>query len=140
MLNEPLITAFPVGATPNDAQDYIISEIEEAIAQNKKFIIINAPTATGKSYIAKTIANFSDDPTPGFVNACNSYQIYDSEDPQVSDEDLEPFGTAILTVTKSLQDQYTEFFEDGDALKGKSNYTCAINDMYNCDGGGYQLV
>ena len=88
MLNEPLITAFPLGATPNDAQDYIISEIEEALSQGKKFIIINAPTATGKSYIAKTIANFSDDPTDGFVKACNTYQIYDSEDPQVSEDDL----------------------------------------------------
>ena len=113
MLNEPLVNSFPVGAVPNDAQEYIIDEIEKAIALGKKFIIINAPTATGKSYIAKTIANFSDDPTDGFVTACNSYQIYDSEDPQVSDEDLAPFGTAILTVTKSLQDQYTDFFEDG---------------------------
>ena len=135
MLNEPLVTAFPEGATPNDAQDYIISEIEEALAQGKKFIIINAPTATGKSYIAKTIANFSDDPTPGFVHACNTYQIYDNEDPQVSEDDLKPFGTAILTVTKSLQDQYTDFFQDGEALKGKSNYICVINDLYNCDNG-----
>ena len=42
MLNEPLVTAFPLGAIPNDAQEYIISEIEEALAQGKKFIIINA--------------------------------------------------------------------------------------------------
>ena len=135
MLNEPLINSFPVGAVPNDAQDYIIDEIEKAIALGKKFIIINAPTATGKSYIAKTIANFSDDPTDGFVTACNSYQIYDSEDPQVSDADLAPFGTAILTVTKSLQDQYTDFFEDGESLKGKSNYVCAVNDLYTCENG-----
>lgn len=135
MLNEPLINSFPVGATPNEAQDYIIDEIETAIAEGHKFIIVNAPTATGKSYIAKTIANFSDDPTSGFVEACNNYQIYDSEDPQVSDADLQPFGTAILTVTKSLQDQYTDFFDDGEALKGKSNYICAVNDMYTCENG-----
>ncbi len=134
MLNEPLITAFPIGASPNDAQDYIISEIEEALAQDKKFIIINAPTATGKSYIAKTLANFSDEPSDGFVKACQTYQIYDDE-PGLSDEDLVPFGTAILTVTKSLQDQYSDFFEDGVALKGKSNYPCVINDMYTCDNG-----
>lgn len=135
MLNEPLINSFPVGATPNDAQEHIIDEIETAIAKGYKFIIINAPTATGKSYIAKTIANFSDDPTPGFVEACYSYQIYDSEDAQLSENDLKPFGAAILTVTKSLQDQYGDFFEDGESLKGKSNYTCAINDMYTCDNG-----
>lgn len=134
MLSEPLIMSFPEGATPNDAQDYIISEIEEALAQGKKYIIINAPTATGKSYIAKTIANFSDEPTPGFIHACNTYQIYD-EEPQINDKDLSHFGTAILTVTKSLQDQYTSFFEDGASLKGKSNYPCALNDMYTCDTG-----
>ena len=132
---EPLITAFPPRATPNSAQDYIISEIEEAIAQGKKFIIINAPTATGKSYIAKTLANFSDEPSSGFINACNSYQIYDNDDPQVSDDDLKPFGAAILTVTKSLQDQYTDFFEDGESLKGKSNYVCAVNELYTCENG-----
>ena len=48
MLNEPLVNSFPVGAVPNDAQEYIIDEIEKAIALGKKFIIINAPTATGK--------------------------------------------------------------------------------------------
>jgi Rad3-related DNA helicase len=135
MINEPLYCSFPPDFEPNEAQDYILSEIDIAISEGKKFIIINAPTATGKSFIAKTLANHSNYPTQGFVSAVNSYQIYDNDDPQVSEEDLEPFGAAILTVTKSLQDQYASMFEDGSTLKGKANYECAINNMYNCDNG-----
>ena len=140
MLNEPLINSFPLEyqgkeVEPNEAQDYIISEIETALSLKKKFIIINAPTATGKSFIAKTIANHSDDPTPGFCSACESYEIYNDECDQISENDLQPFGTAILTVTKTLQDQYASMFEDGVSLKGKSNYECALNELYNCDAG-----
>ena len=140
MLNEPLINSFPLEyqgkeVEPNEAQDYIISEIETALSLKKKFIIINAPTATGKSFIAKTIANHSDDPTPGFCSACESYEIYNDECDQISESDLQPFGTAILTVTKTLQDQYASMFEDGVSLKGKSNYECALNELYNCDAG-----
>ena len=140
MINEPLLNSFPViyngkEVEPNEAQEYILTEIEKAISLGKKFIIVNAPTATGKSFIAKTIANHSDDPTYGFVEACNSYEIYNDECDQISENDLRPFGTAILTVTKSLQDQYSSMFEDGESLKGKSNYTCAINDIYTCDAG-----
>lgn len=140
MLNEPLINSFPLEyqgkeVEPNEAQDYIISEIETALSLKKKFIIINAPTATGKSFIAKTIANHSDDPTPGFCSACESYEIYNDECDQISENDLQPFGAAILTVTKTLQDQYASMFEDGVSLKGKSNYECALNELYNCDAG-----
>lgn len=135
MINEPLYNSFPPEYDPNEAQDFILGEIDKALEQNKKFIIINAPTGTGKSFIAKTLANHSDFPTQGFVRACNSYQIYDNEDPQVSDDDLRPFGAAILTVTKSLQDQYMSMFEDGSALKGKSNYPCTINESYTCESG-----
>lgn len=140
MINEPLINSFPLEyqgkeVEPNEAQDYIISEIETALSLKKKFIIINAPTATGKSFIAKTIANHSDDPTPGFCAACESYEIYNDECDQISEKDLQPFGTAILTVTKTLQDQYASMFEDGVSLKGKSNYECALNELYNCDAG-----
>lgn len=135
MINEPLYNSFPPGYEPNDAQEYILSEVDKALLNGKKFIIINAPTGTGKSFIAKTLANHSDFPSEGFIEACQTYQIYDSEGPQISDEDMKPFGAAILTVTKSLQDQYASMFEDGDALKGKSNYTCTVNDMYNCDTG-----
>lgn len=129
-----LFESFPEGFEPNEAQQDIIKEIGYALDQDKKFIIINAPTATGKSFIAKTIANYSTEANAGFIEAVDNFSIYDNE-ANFSGEVLEPFGTAILTVTKNLQDQYIQMFEDGDALKGKSNYPCAMIDGYSCESG-----
>lgn len=129
-----LFDSFPEGFEPNEAQKYIIEQIGQAIDEGKKFIVINAPTATGKSFIAKTVANYSVEPLHSFVEAVESFSIFDDE--IVFDDDvLSPFGTAILTVTKNLQDQYIEMFEDGDALKGKSNYPCSIIDGFSCENG-----
>lgn len=129
-----LFGSFPDGFEPNDAQKYIIEQIGQAIDEGKKFVVINAPTATGKSFIAKTIANYSVDPTPDYVEAVENFSIYDN-DIEFGDNVLSPFGTAILTVTKNLQDQYIEMFEDGDALKGKRNYPCSIMDGFSCEDG-----
>lgn len=126
-----LIDYFPEGFTPNKAQVHILGEISNAIEQGKKFIIVVAPTATGKSFIAKTIANASSEPTEDFIEGVKSYKIFDSPD----EFDDCKFGTAVLTVTKSLQDQYAAMFPDGDILKGKSNYECWANDLYSCESG-----
>lgn len=130
MLNCPLYTSFPPEYEPNEAQEHIISEIERALELGKKYIIISAPTGTGKSFIAKTLANHSDDPSTSFIEACKSYQIYDSNS---AIENNYPFGAAVLTITKSLQDQYIEMFPDGAVLKGKSNYQCALDNNHTCD-------
>lgn len=129
-----LFDSFPEGYEPNDAQKYIIEEIGAALDAGKKFIIINAPTATGKSFIAKTIANYSLEAPAEFVSAVESYAIFDN-DASFDEKTLAPWGTAILTVTKNLQDQYIEMFEDGDSLKGKANYPCSIMDGYSCEDG-----
>lgn len=134
MLDEPLYISFPPNFIPNEAQEIILDGIQKALLENKKFIIINAPTGTGKSFIAKTLANYSDSPSEGFVKAVNSYMIYD-KDASLTDEDRKPFGAAILTVTKSLQDQYINMFPDGSSLKGKANYECTLNDGYTCENG-----
>ena len=126
-----LLRNFPPGYEPNNAQKYILHELSIAFEQNKKFIIINAPTATGKSFISKTIANYSKEPSPGFIKSVENYSIFEPDSKCAE----ESFGTAILTVTKSLQEQYSEMFEDGSVLKGKSNYVCVINDKANCEHG-----
>lgn len=129
-----LFDSFPEGFEPNEAQVDIIENIGRALDEEKKFIIINAPTATGKSFIAKTIANYSIEPHSEFVKAVENFSIYDTE-MEFGDDVTAPFGTAILTVTKNLQDQYISMFEDGDALKGKSNYPCEIMEGFSCDNG-----
>lgn len=127
-MNLNLFNAFPQNFEPNDAQSFILNEIDTAMSQGKKYIIINAPTATGKSFISKTLANFASEPDEEYLEQIGSDDAFD-EAYQHS------FGAAILTVTKSLQDQYGALFEDGDILKGADNYPCAINDIYTCGAG-----
>lgn len=74
---------------------------------NKRYIIIEAPPGVGKSGIAMTLLSS--------VN--NGY---------------------LITSTKQLQDQYIKDFSDDyrydiESIKGKKNYTCAINDTLKCD-------
>lgn len=126
-----LIKYFPKPYKPNKAQVHILNEISKAMDMGKKFIIVEAPTATGKSFIAKTLANYSSEPTEDFKRAVMSYKAFE---PNAEIESC-CFGTAILTVTKSLQDQYASMFDDGSIMKGKSNYACAVDDLYGCESG-----
>lgn len=128
-----LLNSFPDGFIPNTAQEYILTEISKAITLRKKFIIINAPTATGKSFISKTIANYSSEAPENFIEFINSKSYL--QDGKSEGLIYEPFGTAILTVTKALQDQYTSLFPDGDALKGQCNYPCIKDESLNCENG-----
>jgi Rad3-related DNA helicase len=80
---------------------------KESIKNEKKFILIDAPTGTGKSYAAMMISDW-----------------YRKEiDPKAKID--------ILTNTKLLQDQYTKDFNFIANLKGKNNYWCSKNNM-NC--------
>ena len=129
------ISSFPKGYEPNDSQTYIMEEIENAISEGKEYIIIQAPTATGKSLIAKTFANYSKECSDMFIEAVddNSIFTYDEDELEVMPGAYERFGTAILTCTKSLQDQYISLFSDGKCFKGKNNYPCDLSDEASCD-------
>lgn len=122
---------FPVGYTPNIQQDFILSELDKAKDNGYKFIIINAMTGTGKSMIAKTIANSINEPSQGFTNFVKTGAIYELEEEDM--DSIKPEGTSILTMTKTLQNQYYDLFPDGDLLKGKSNYECYKTDGLSCD-------
>lgn len=126
-----LLQNFPSGYEPNEAQRYILHEISIALEQKKKYIIINAPTATGKSFISKTIANYSNEAPEDFVKDVKNFSAFGQE----YCWDGESFGTAVLTVSKNLQEQYSDMFEDGSVLKGKGNYSCSVNENVNCEHG-----
>lgn len=125
MLNE----SFPNQFTPNKPQELILHGIGEAMALGKKFIIINAPTGSGKSFISKTLANYSKQCSEEFAKTLGSTCRWQN----ISFGEEERFGAAILTCTKSLQDQYAELFSDGDVLKGKINYDCGKDEGVCCD-------
>ncbi len=125
---------FPNGYTPNVQQIKLLKAIDSAFNAGKKFVICNAPTGTGKSFISKTIANSSENIIPTYEELISSYRIYKMDlDSDNSLDDIASHGTFVLTITKALQDQYKSFFNDSLILKGKSNYQCNIDSRYSVD-------
>ena len=132
------ISQFPSDFTPSKLQVNLINKIEKAFSGGKKFVICCAPTGSGKSFLAKTLANTSDLPSETFKQLIRNYDAYRvdfdgnySYEKECKDEPA--FGTFALTITKSLQDQYQELFKGTDALKGKTNYICDIDKNYDAE-------
>lgn len=136
MLN--ILSHFPSKDHPRPQQTKVLNEIQQAIINKKKFIIVQAPTGAGKSHIAATIASSSSSPNSQYIDLVDSYKI-SKMDPIngwiYEDEVLafDPFGCAVLTVSKSLQDQYKELFDNASILKGKQNYICKVDENFDCD-------
>lgn len=134
-----LIQNFPSKWTPNTAQQFILNELANVLDDERKFIIICAPTGSGKSMIAKTLCNTSSYPTKEFQRDCMSGAMYDPN--RISlDTHYQRSGCAVLTCTKSLQDQYVAEFTDGKALKGMMNYPCAVNEDHTYQDGICKFV
>jgi len=91
--------------TPRQQQDTILSFVKESITADKKFIMLDAPTGTGKSYAAIMIADW-------YRKEINKRARVD-----------------IITNTKLLQDQYIRDFSFAANLKGKNNYWCRRQNM-----------
>jgi len=132
------IEHFPNGFSPSDGQIKLLNGIEKAFNSNKKIVICCAPTGSGKSFIARTLANLSSAPSKEFTRLIESYDAYKKEfDGSYSYERecmQEPaFGTFALTITKTLQDQYYNLFNDTTVLKGKTNYRCDIDDNFDTE-------
>ena len=131
-----LLQKFPEPFTPNKSQVKLIKNIEQAFADGHKFVVCSAPTGSGKSFISKTLGNASNEPSADYVELVESYQIYKQNNLggyQNEAEDEKPFGAFALTITKALQDQYKELFDDVDVLKGKSNYQCSYDENFTVE-------
>ena len=114
---------FPKPFSPTDAQAKVLNEISDALNKHK-FVICCAPTGSGKSMIAKTVCNASNEPSERFKQLVRSYDVYAKESGEYIHAEeclsMPAFGGAALTVTKSLQDQYERLFDDSKVLKGKN--------------------
>ena len=144
-MQKKLVSYFPENYTPSSSQIQLIDGVEKAFAKGKKFVICCAPTGTGKSFLGKTLANLSTPPTAAYANLINSYdafrQDYSGNYTHEAETRKEPaFGTFTLTITKSLQDQYIQLFEDGKLLKGKTNYQCHVDENFDVESAPCVLV
>jgi Rad3-related DNA helicase len=132
-----LIKNFPTNFNPTHNQTNAINAIDQAFTDGYKFVIVRAPTGSGKSFISKTIANSSEGCTTTYRDLITSYLAfkqsgmgYEYEEECLSEPES---GCFALTVTKTLQDQYKQFFDDTKLLKGKSNYYCEIDKNYSVE-------
>jgi ATP-dependent DNA helicase DinG len=130
-----ILEHFPSDCTPRDSQQYILERIEKS---TEKFIVVQAPTGSGKSHLAATVANSSNSPTPLYTNLVNDYQMFKREFQggylhRDTVMEMPRFGCSVLTVTKALQNQYDDLFNNSDLLKGKQNYVCELDNDFDCD-------
>ena len=133
-----LINSFPEGYDPNPTQVKLLKNIDQAFTDGYKFVICNAPTGSGKSMVSKTVGNVAEQCTKEYRDIVTSYLAYKrtqggnyAYEDECNEE--QAFGCTALTITKTLQDQYKELFEDVEVLKGKSNYSCVIDENYSVE-------
>jgi ATP-dependent DNA helicase DinG len=131
-LIKPLIDYFPPGYTPRPQQEHGLLKIEEAIKKGAKYIIVQAPTGSGKSFISKTLGNAVSECSPEYKRLVFNYHAYD-EDYAGAIAKLPVHGCFALTTTKALQNQYKTLFNESVIFKGKSNYQCDVDDEYTVD-------
>jgi Rad3-related DNA helicase len=92
---------FPIRYIPKGYQIEALDFIKKSIMTNKKYILLNLPTGTGKSFIS--VAMFAN----WYKNFVNDTARFD-----------------VLTNSKVLQEQYLRDFEFINNYKGRSNYIC----------------
>lgn len=133
-----LINSFPSGYDPNPTQVKLLKNIDQAFTDGYKFVVCNAPTGSGKSMVSKTVGNVAEQCTKEYRDIVTSYLAYKrtqggnyAYEDECNEE--KSFGCTALTITKALQDQYKELFNDVEVLKGKSNYSCVVDEDYSVE-------
>lgn len=101
-IDDELTIYFPLKFKPRQQQIDMLLFAKNSINNGKKFILINAPTGSGKSYFAMMFMNW-------YKNYCNS------NNPKFD----------IVTNSKILQQQYKDEFDFINDLRGQSNYKCS---------------
>lgn len=103
---------FPIRYKPKDYQIKALDFVKKSILTGKKYILLNLPTGTGKSFVS--VAMFA-----------NWYRNFVGTEAKFD----------ILTNSKMLQEQYIRDFEFIKNYKGRSNYYCQHYDT-DCGNGG----
>ena len=137
MKNKNALDSFPDNYRPTKQQTKILNRINTFLNGDKKYALVSAPTGSGKSFVSKAICNTTDDCTDEFRHLSMGYDLFKKDyhsgtlhHDNFLDE-TQPFGAFILTITKSLQDQYISQFDDIRNYKGKANYDCEIEPEFD---------
>ncbi len=132
------IVHFPKDFEPRPQQIDLLQRINKAYEEGYKYVICCAPTGSGKSFISKTLANSSREPSQNYIDLINNRTAFQQDmngsfvaAGECEDEPF--FGAFALTINKNLQDQYKMLFDDSSVLKGKSNYICEVDTKYQVD-------
>lgn len=135
--NFPQSPKFP-GATPREQQIEALEKIRKGFSDGKKYVIARLPTGSGKTHIATSIARSARSVDQERRDIIDTYDVFrkdkngtfvhaSSFDKKIS------FGGFVLTVTRSLQNQYVEMFPEIIAAKGKNNYFCDVDKNLTAD-------
>jgi Rad3-related DNA helicase len=132
------LKTFPSDSEARPQQKVALEKIAEIFSSGKKFAIACLPTGSGKSHIATAVARSATPIDSYRKDLVDSYSIYKKDREgsyQYEDDflDANSFGSFILTVSKSLQDQYKSLFPDIVLAKGKSNYSCDVDPNVSVD-------
>lgn len=120
-----ILAHFPAQYKPNDSQVEIAPRLDEFLKTDKKFCIIQASTGAGKSMIAKMLANHSNRISPEKQAMIRNYSAYEEKNADLFIDNPNE-GAFILTLTKTLQNQYQNTLPDLSIFKGKTAYMCAV--------------
>ena len=128
-----ILAKFPRPYDPTPLQVETLNRLGKVLDnKDKKFVIIQAPTGTGKSFISRTLGNTTKEPSEDYKELVRSYDAFKRNGTGLANEEQilaeKPFGCTVLTITKTLQDQYEDLFMETDVFKGKSNYQCSIDE------------
>ena len=132
------LKTFPADSQARPQQKVALEKIAQIFSSGKKFAIACLPTGSGKSHIAAAVARSAtpiDSYRRGLVESYSIYKKDRDGNYQYEDDFLnaDSFGSYILTVTKSLQDQYKNLFPDIVVAKGKGNYACDVDPNVSVD-------
>lgn len=130
-----IIQNFPKNFEPRESQSTLLEQISQALEENNKFIIIQAPTGCGKSHIIATLANSTKKLSNNIKELISSRSFFDKERETgcyIHEDDVKEnrSGSYVLTTTKYLQNQYQALFDNVETLKGKQNYKCNIDETF----------
>lgn len=129
---------FPEKFSPREAQKEALDKIDQAWSDGKKYVIACLPTGIGKSHIALSAAKSSTNIDDERKRDVLAYQIYRMNQHgeyayDLDHKDKPLYGSFVLTITKSLQDQYSDLFPDIHCFKGKNNYQCQVDLQQTAD-------